>query len=92
MDKAFIADLEINIGILEYRMKEYQKSIQTLQKALASNDVNKEWVKSVAHYFLGNCYRDSGEKEKAKLEYDIAYMSDNNRVKSLVDNARREIE
>jgi tetratricopeptide (TPR) repeat protein len=92
IDKAFIADLEINIGILGYRMKEYQKSIQTLQKMLASNDVNKEWVKSVAHYFLGNCYRDLGEKEKAKVEYNIAYMSDNNRVKSLVDNARREME
>ncbi len=92
IDKAFIADLEINIGILEYRMKAYQKSIQTLQRVLASNDVNKEWAKSVAHYFLGNCYRDSGEKEKAKQEYDIAYMSESNRVKSLVDNSRREME
>jgi tetratricopeptide (TPR) repeat protein len=92
VNKSFIADLEINIGILEYRMKEYQKSIQTLQKVLASDDVNKEWVKFVAHYFLGNSYRDSGEKEKAKQEYDIAYESESNRVKSLVDNARKEME
>ena len=35
INKAFIADVEINIGILEYRMKGYQKSIQALQKVLA---------------------------------------------------------
>ena len=92
INKAFIAALAVNIGILEYRMKDYQKSIQTLQKVLASNDVSEAWAKSVAHYFLGNCYRDSGEKEKAKQEYDIAYESESNRVKSLVDNARREME
>ena len=92
INKAFIVDLDFNIGILEYRKKDYQKSIQTLQNVLTSNDVNKEWVKPWTHYFLGNCYRDSGEKEKAKQEYDIAYKTDYNRLRSLVDNARKEME
>ncbi len=73
-------------------MKEYQKSIQTLQNVLASTDVKQEWVEPWAHYFLGTCYKDSGEKEKAKKEYNIAYEIESNRVKSLVDNARKEME
>ena len=91
LNKEFIADLDFNIGRVNYETKEYQKSIQTFRKVVASNDVHKEWVKPWAHYFIGDCYREAGELEKAKDEFDIAYKYDNTALRLKIENSRNKI-
>ncbi|MGD9159620.1 MAG: hypothetical protein PVG39_14500, partial [Desulfobacteraceae bacterium] len=91
-NNTFIADICFNTGIAEYELKKYQDPIQTFGKVLASNDVNKDWVKPWSHYYLGNSYSDIGETEKAQHEYDIAYKHEGSALKLRVDSARRKME
>ena len=91
LNNAFIADLNFNIGRFEYETKEYQKSIQTFRDLLASNDIDKAWVKSWSHYYIGNCYKETGEFEKAEQEFAVAYKNEGNALRQAVDRARREM-
>ena len=92
LNKTFIAELYYNLGKVEYELKEYQKSIQTFRKVFALNDIKEDWIKPWCHYYLANCYRDIGETEKAKQEYDIAYEYDDNTIRSDIDKARSGLE
>lgn len=88
-NNSFIADLNFNIGRLEYEKKEYDKSIQTFLQVLSSNDIKQDWIKPWSHYYLGNCYMNTGEIEKAKKEYDMAYEYDGNATLRIwIDKAR----
>ena len=40
---------------------------------LDSNDVEADYVKPWCYYYLADMYREAGETEKAKKEYNIAY-------------------
>jgi tetratricopeptide (TPR) repeat protein len=88
VDSTFKAETCLYLGEVEYHIKEYHDSIQTLNKVFSFSDVNKEWIKPRAHLYLGNCYRDIGETEKAKQEYDIAYEFKGNALRLEVDKAR----
>jgi tetratricopeptide (TPR) repeat protein len=92
LNTTFIAEVYHNLGKVEYELKEYQKSIQTYRKVFALNDIKEDWIKPWSHYYLANCYRDIGEAEKAKHEYDIAYEYDDNKIRSDIDKARSGLE
>ena len=90
-DKSFEAELYYNLGRTEYELKKYQASIQTLQKVLALRHVRADWIKPWAHFYLGQNYRDTGEVENAKHEYDIAYRFDDKALILAIDKARKEM-
>ena len=90
-DNTFIMDLYFNIGIAKYNLKNYEKSIQSFSKVLAAKEYNKDWVKSWSHYYLGSCYRDTGNTEKAMQEYNIAYKSADDELRDRIDKARSEM-
>ena len=92
VDSTSKAETCLYLGEVEYHLKEYQDSIQTLNKVFSFSDVKNEWIKPRAHLYLGNCYRDIGQTEKAKQEYDIAYEYDDNTIRSDIDKARSRME
>lgn len=87
-----MAELYLTLGKVEYELKEYQKSIQTFRKVFALNDIKENWIMPWFHYYLANSYRDIGETEKAKQEYDIAYEYDDNTLRSDIDKDRSGME
>lgn len=89
-DKTFIAEFYYNLGVVEYHLKKYKNSIQSLQEVLTFDGLNEDWITPWTHYYLGNCYRDTGETEKAKQEYDIACKYDDAAFLHRVEKARRE--
>ena len=92
VDSTFKAETCLYLGEVEYHLKEYQDSIQTLNKVFSFSDVNKEWIKPRAHLYLGNCYRDIGETEKAKQEYDMAYKFEGNELRTRIDEDRSKMQ
>ena len=87
-----MAEFYFNIGAVEYHLKKYQNSIRSLQEALTINSIKEDWITPWTHYYLGNCYRDTGETEKAKQEYDIAYKFDDAAFLHRVEKARKKVE
>lgn len=88
VDNTFKAEAYFYLGEVEYHLKEYQNSIQTLHKVFTLDDVRKEWINAWSHYWLANCYREIGDTEKAGQEYDIAYEYNDNELRSEIDKAR----
>ncbi|MGD9161145.1 MAG: tetratricopeptide repeat protein [Desulfobacteraceae bacterium] len=89
LDKTFIAEFNYNLGAVEYYLKKYQNAIQSLQEVLTINGIKEDWIKPWTHYYLGNCYREMNETEKAKKEYDIAYKFDDVAFLHKVEKVRR---
>jgi lipopolysaccharide biosynthesis regulator YciM len=58
------ADAELQLGNLAASQHEYPKAIRSYSKAIEVNPQLSE-----AHYRLGIAYERTGEKEKAKLEF-----------------------
>lgn len=92
VNNTFLAEVYFNLGTLKYHQKEYKSSIQTFEKVLTLDDVKSDWIKPWSHCFLGHCYKDKGEIQKAKQEYNIAYKYEGAGVRNAVDKARREME
>jgi len=88
VDSTFKAETCLYLGEVEYYLKEYHDSIQTLNKVFSFSDVNKEWIKPRAHLYLGNCYRETSDIEKAEKEYEIAYKYNDNGLRSEIDKVR----
>jgi len=88
VDSTFKAETCLYLGEVEYHIKEYHDSIQTLNKVFSFSDVNKEWIKPRAHLYLGNCYRETSDIEKAEKEYEIAYKYNDNGLRSEIDKVR----
>jgi tetratricopeptide (TPR) repeat protein len=91
-DKAFIANVYFNIGRVEYELKEYKKAINSFRKILDSSYVKLDYVKPWSHYYLANMYRKAGKTQKAKEEYDMAYIYNGKVLRTLVDVAMKEME
>lgn len=92
VNNTFLAETYFNLGVLKYNLNEYQSSIKTFQKVLDMNEVQSDWIFPWTHCYLGHCYKDTGEMEKAKQEYDIAYEFEGNMLRLAVDKARKEME
>ena len=88
VDSTFKAETCLYLGEVEYHLKEYHDSIQTLNRIFSFSDVNKEWIKPRAHLYLGNCYRETSDIEKAEKEYEIAYKYNDDGLRSEIDKVR----
>jgi tetratricopeptide (TPR) repeat protein len=91
VNRPFLAEAYVYLGAVQYQLREYQNSIQALNEVLAFNDSEAGSFIPWAHYHLGNCYRDTGEDVRAKQEYDIAYETNNNLIRRMVEKARKKI-
>lgn len=91
VNNTFLAEVCFNLGILKYNRKEYQDAIRIFDKVLTLNDVKASWIKPWTHCFIGHCYRDKGDAERALKEYDIAYNFEGSGVRNAVDKARKKL-
>lgn len=91
-DNSFPAHLYYYRGIIELDLQKFQKSIQTFHKVFEMNSVEAEWIKPWSHYYLGNCYREIREFEKAKQEYEAAYNYKDKKLRSNINKALEEME
>jgi Flp pilus assembly protein TadD len=55
------------MGRVEFQRKEYEKAVDSLQRAIASNPSLRE-----AHYYLGMSYARSGKKDDSARELQVA--------------------
>lgn len=76
------------IGRIKYEKKKYTEAIQEFTKILAMQKVEDEWIKPWTHYVLGNCYKQMGDTNKAKVEYDIAYEYDDSDLRFQIDRVK----
>ena len=88
VDSTFKAETCLYLGEVEYHLKEYHDSIQTLNKVFSFSDINNESIKPRAHLYLGNCYRELSDIEKAEKEYEIAYKYNDNGLRSEIEKVR----
>ena len=75
----------LQLGVLSYSRKEYDKAIGYFQKAIAADPQMSE-----AHYRLGMAYDRVDERDKAKLELDLHETIDREQ-KQEVEQQRRAI-
>ena len=91
VDNTFKAEACLYLGEAQYHLEEYQNSIRTLIKVFTFRDVRKKWINPWSHYWLASCYREIGDTERAKQEYDIAYGYDDIELRSEIDEARNKM-
>lgn len=85
------AEAHLYLGEVEYHLKKYRNSIQTLGTVFTFNNVDREWVKPWAHYWLAACYREIGDNEKAEQEYEMAYKYGDDEIRSEIGRARKNL-
>ena len=88
VDNTFKAEVCVSLGELEYHLKEYQDAIEMLNKVFTFYGVRKDWIKPWAHYWLASCYSETGEIEKAELEFNAAYEYNDDSLRVKIDQAR----
>jgi tetratricopeptide (TPR) repeat protein len=75
----------LQLGVLSDERKDYNGAISYFQKAVAADPEMSE-----AHYRLGTAYDRLGERDKAKLEFDLHETIDREQ-KAQVEQQRRAI-
>jgi len=83
-----ISGLLFNIGNAQYEKKNYAEAIAVFTKILALKNIEEKWIEPRAHFNLGNCHREMGDKQKAEVEYETAYKYDDDWLRLEIDKAR----
>ncbi len=88
---SFKAETCLCLGEVEYHLEKYQDSIRTLNKVFTFNNVTKEGIGPWSHYWLACCYCEMGDTQKARQEYDMAYMYNDNEIRARIDKFRSKL-
>ena len=67
--------IKYQIGKIKCDLEEFEEAITYLRQVINETSDDENFL-FWAHYLLGNCYRDTGDIEKALEEYDLAGDTD----------------
>ncbi len=85
-----LLEVKFEIGKINYELKKYSAAITYLREVVDDEAKEDDRLLAWAHYYLGNCYRETGEIEKALEEYDNASETEDmgllNRINKAVQN------
>ncbi len=76
------------LGITHVFKKAFAEAIVEFKNFFALKNIEEKWMEPWAHFYLGNCYQETGERQMAEAEYDIAYKYDNGALRHEIDKAR----
>lgn len=85
-------EVQFEIGKINFELKKYPEAIAYLNEVVNNEDIEDDRLLAWAYYYLGNCYRDTGDIEKALEAYDEASDTEDMGLLSRINKAVQDIE
>jgi tetratricopeptide (TPR) repeat protein len=86
-----VIEIKYHMGRIKHYLQNYDEAIPLLIEVINESD-DEESIIHWAHYYLGNCYKNTGKMEKAMEEYDLAGDTENYDLLNRIKRAVEEIE
>jgi len=83
-----IPEIQYHIAKTQYDKKAFADAIVEFKFFFATKKIEEKWIEPWAHFYLGDCYREMGEMQKAEAEFGIAYKYDNGALRFEIKKVR----
>lgn len=81
-----------HIGKALFKKEDFQAAVSTLGEVVAMEDVREKWIKPWSHYYLGKCYIEMDDIQKALEQFATANKLDDNRLRFEIEKAREALD
>ncbi|MFQ5648674.1 MAG: tetratricopeptide repeat protein [bacterium] len=83
-----LAEMNYNIATAMFDKGAYQSALARFQRIVRMEEVEADWIKPWAHFYIGKCYLESGESEKASAAFQEAARFQDEQLQLEIDKAR----
>jgi len=87
-DPISIPELYYFVGKKFYERQIYNLAIRKLSKVAAMPDVEPDWIKPWARFYLGQCYVHTGRWDEAQHAFELAYTEGDTDLRAKIDGVR----
>ena len=87
-----LLEVKFEIGKINFELKKYSEAIANLREVVDDESIDDDRLLSWAHYYLGNCYKETGDIEEALEEYDNASDTEDMGLLSRINKAVQNID
>ncbi len=82
-------ELNFHIAKSLYDKGAYKSAIARFERILGAATAGEDWLKPRSLFYLGKCYVQLGESNKASRAFDLAYKFENEQLRLEIDQARK---
>jgi len=90
-EKSKLPEIYLQLGRARFYALQYEEAIEILNKIFAFENFEDEETVFEAHYMLGECYRKTGQNEKALNQYDLAADTDRESLQFKIEEAMKKM-
>lgn len=87
-----IPELRYHLAKTKFEKKGIQSAISDFKEIMALKNVEEKWIKPWSHFYLGQCFEETGEFQSALDEYAVAYKLDDSELRFQIDRSREELQ
>jgi len=87
-----LPEIQYHIAKALYKKEAFEEAILNFNEILTMKNIKEKWIKPWTHFYLGNCYKEIGDVQKAKAEYEIAYKHDDKELRFKIDKLNERLQ